>query len=125
MPKLAIQCTNLRTQNGKLVAVAWKDPATFRSDDLERAAGSASAAIDGEAVTLDFGELPAGKYAVAVLHDENENDKLDVTPLLQLPTEGMAFSRNPKMGLKGPSWDDCAFDLNADTVLPIEIKYWR
>ena len=47
-----------------------------------------------------FTGLPAGKFAVAVFHDENGNDTLD-TNLLGIPKEGYAFSENAR-GFAGP-----------------------
>ena len=39
--------------------------------------------------------LPAGNYAVQVMHDENENNKLD-TNFMGMPIEGYGFSNNPR-----------------------------
>jgi len=44
--------------------------------------------------------IPAGQYAIAILHDENGDNKMN-TSLLGLPTEGYGFSNNV-MGLFGP-----------------------
>jgi uncharacterized protein (DUF2141 family) len=66
-----------------------------------------------------------GTYAIAVVHDENKNEKLD-TNFFGVPTEGYGFSNN-KTGVFGaPSFKDCAFSIsNADThQLEIQIKYW-
>ena len=65
-------------------------------------------------------DLPKGKYAVAIFHDENGNDKLD-TNWLGIPKESIAFS-NAKLKTFGPpSYKDCAFSLNTD--LNLEIKF--
>jgi uncharacterized protein (DUF2141 family) len=39
----------------------------------------------------DFGDIPPGTYAIAVIHDENSHGKLD-TNRLGVPTEGYGFS---------------------------------
>ena len=125
MPSLKIECTNLRNQAGQVVVVVWDNADDFRSDDGSKAVTTVTAAASGETVVLDAGDLPAGDYAVAILHDENENSKLDLTPALELPTEGVGFSNNPRMGLKGPDWASCSFSHQADETISIAFKYWR
>lgn len=51
-------------------------------------------------VQIDVNELPPGTYALAIVHDENDNQKVD-TGFLGMPIEGFAFSKNA-MGLFGP-----------------------
>lgn len=124
MPLLTIECSNFRTSAGHALVLVWNDADQFRSDDGSAFRSQKVSVAEGMTRVV-FDDLPPGDYAVAVLHDENENDELDVTPFLQLPTEGLAYSNNPKMGLKGPSWDACVFSLADDTTLPLRLKYWR
>lgn len=50
--------------------------------------------------------LPApGTYAIAVLHDRNANHKLDVL------TDGVGFSGNPKLALAKPKYRSVAFTV--------------
>jgi uncharacterized protein (DUF2141 family) len=53
--------------------------------------------IKASAVTFTFRDLPPGQYAVAVVHDENENGKLD-----------MRWFPIPHPGLTGCSSMACA-----------------
>ena len=61
--------------------------------------------------------LPAGRYAVQVTHDENNNHKVDRN-ILGIPTEGIGFSRDARIRLGPPKWDDAQvlFDGHAGTV---------
>ena len=45
------------------------------------------------AASVKFGDLVPGTYVLVLLHDENENNKLDT--MLGIPKEGFGFSRNP------------------------------
>ena len=58
-------------------------------------------------------ELPPGRYAVVVLHDENSNKKLD-TNLIGIPKEGHGVSNNPKPKRRAATYREAAFDLAAD-----------
>jgi uncharacterized protein (DUF2141 family) len=53
---------------------------------------------------LQFGALPPGRYALSVIHDENGNGKLDT--FLAIPREGFGFSRNPKIRMGPPSFEE-------------------
>ncbi|RXR06204.1 DUF2141 domain-containing protein [Pseudoxanthomonas composti] len=56
-----------------------------------------------------FRDLPAGRYAVQVMHDENGNGRLD-TNIIGMPTEGYGFSNNPRV-MRKPTFDEAAFEL--------------
>jgi len=63
-----------------------------------------------------------GKYAISVLHDENENNKLDVN-FLGIPIEGYGFSNNPKIMLGPPSFEECAINFTNNSKIEIILKY--
>jgi uncharacterized protein (DUF2141 family) len=58
---------------------------------------------------MTFAALPTGDYAIAVIHDENDNHKLDT--LLGIPREGFGFSRNPAIGFGPPRFAAARFAL--------------
>jgi uncharacterized protein (DUF2141 family) len=64
--------------------------------------------------------LPAGKYAAAVIHDENMNHKLDRN-FLGIPKEGFGFANNPKVALSAPSFEAAAIQVSCP-VTEIEIR---
>lgn len=63
------------------------------------------------AMAVEFPQLPPGRYAVQVMHDANDNGKLD-TNLVGMPTEGYGFSNNPWL-MRKARFDEAAFDLPA------------
>lgn len=63
----------------------------------------------GSVVELDFGQVPAGRYAISLFHDENGNGKLDRS--LMMPREGYGFSRNAPVRMGPPSFASAAFTL--------------
>lgn len=54
----------------------------------------------GDAGGLHFGALPSGSYALALIHDENGNGRLDT--VMGIPREGFGFSRNPAVRFGPP-----------------------
>lgn len=117
--RLDVDVAGIRVQQGEVkLAVysgeeAWKGgaPVTGRR-----------AAPDGsEVLRFSFDDLPAGRYAIRVMHDENGNGKLD-TNLLGIPKEAYGASNNPKV-MRAPRFDEAAFDLGgADVSLNIELN---
>jgi uncharacterized protein (DUF2141 family) len=64
----------------------------------------------GNKTTIEL-QLPTGRYAIAVLHDENSNHKLDRN-IVGWPKEGFGFSNNPKVNLSAPSFDSAAMQVS-------------
>ncbi|WP_019676170.1 DUF2141 domain-containing protein [Arsukibacterium perlucidum] len=66
-----------------------------------------------------FEEVEAGEYGIKVIHDENDNRKLD-TNLLGMPKEGYGFSNNG--GAYGPApWSKAKFEVKDKTELAITL----
>lgn len=63
--------------------------------------------------------LPPGWYAVSVVHDQNNNAKLDKN-FLGLPKEPYGFSNNPN-SLGKPSFEEVKFKMDANPKV-IEVK---
>lgn len=66
-------------------------------------------------VDLTFSNTAPGSYAIAVIHDENNNGKMDLAMGL-MPREGFGFSRDAKVGMGPPSFKSAAFDVNGGTI---------
>jgi len=106
---LDVELTGLRSQKGLirlcLTSVADNFPA------CKDGAHAVTRSVPANAPTLHFDALPPGSYAVAVIHDENGNGKLDT--FMGIPREGFGFSRNPAIGFGPPRFTAARFDLAA------------
>ena len=59
--------------------------------------------------TVTFENIPAGKYAVNILHDENNDGKIKKG--LIMPIEGIGFSNYNSVGLSNkPSFSKASFE---------------
>ncbi|WP_232279356.1 DUF2141 domain-containing protein [Psychromonas ingrahamii] len=67
--------------------------------------------IDESQAICHFTDILPGKYAMAVIHDENTNGKLD-TNLIGVPKEGFGFSNNAKALLSAPSFSAPSFEYS-------------
>ncbi len=71
-------------------------------------------------VECRFENLPAGTYAIAVSHDENENGKTD-TNFLGIPKEAWGVSNNARPKMRAPKFDEAAFELAEGQALTLDI----
>ncbi|CAH0498328.1 DUF2141 domain-containing protein [Novosphingobium sp. CECT 9465] len=106
---IAIDLTGLRNRTGMIHVCMTAKPKSFPKGcdtDPDRRVASAKASDTGPMVLHN---VPSGRYAIAVLHDENSNSKMDMA--LFLPKEGYAFSRNAPIRMAPPKFDAAAFEV--------------
>jgi len=72
--------------------------------------------IAGPNTSCTFSNVEPGTYAVAVVHDENSDGKLDKN-FVGVPSEGYGVSNNKTYALSAPKWDESVF-----TIMPSESK---
>jgi len=78
-------------------------------------------AIDEETEIIQFDDIPAGTYAIAVYHDENLNGIMETTDK-GLPREGYGFSLKSKF-LGRPKFEQAAFELSGNDTIEIKMLY--
>ncbi|MEB2185455.1 DUF2141 domain-containing protein [Xanthomonas campestris pv. campestris] len=106
---LTVNLSGLRSQQGQIRIAVVASPAQL--DSTQPPVQAQTKPITGSAPSFVFRDLPPGRYAVMVNHDENANGKLD-TNLIGMPVEGYGFSNNPR-AMRKPTFDEAAFDLPA------------
>lgn len=116
-----INVGTFRNTKGWLGCRLYSSPTGFPRDPTPR---EQRIAIPGGIARCTFTNVPAGTYAVAVMHDENGNGKLD-SNFLGIPTEGYGVSNNHTHAMSAPTWDESKFDVKAgqDVRLGIALKY--
>ena len=83
-----------------------------------------SASIVDNKSEITFNNLPQGLYAVIILHDENNNGKIDTKFMLPLPDEGVGFSNYNDFRLNNrPNFKKARFNLKNDSTVVVKINY--
>jgi uncharacterized protein (DUF2141 family) len=118
--EIEIVLTGFRNNVGQARLVVFLSADGF-PEDSKRAARSGQAGIVGRKAVVKFASVPAGRFAVAVLHDE-DGDAAMKKNFLGVPQEGFGFSRNPHIGLSAPDFDECAVELPPGGSVRVEIK---
>ena len=79
--------------------------------------------IEDQSSTVTFKDLPAGKYAVNILHDEDGNEKIKKGFIL--PKEGIGFSNYQSIGIGNkPNFKKASFEVNKDKSVAVKIIYF-
>jgi uncharacterized protein (DUF2141 family) len=103
--EVAVTVTNVRSSSGSILAQLC-DKNTF----LKRCPFPMLVKATKGSVVLNFKDVPPGKYAVSLFHDENDNKQLEKN-VLGIPTEGYGFSRNARGFRAPPSFINASFDV--------------
>jgi uncharacterized protein (DUF2141 family) len=111
---LVIHVTGFRNTKGLLGAELFTSSAGW-PEDVDKSFRHEHFPIEGNHATARFDHLPAGKYGVVVLHDENENQKLDRN-LLMFPKEGFGFANNPHVLLVAPPIEKATIPVTCPTT---------
>ena len=101
--------TGLRSEKGQVLACLTAQPKAFPNCKHDPDARTLILPAR-ENLTLDFGIVPGGRYAIALVHDENANGKLDKS--LVFPREGFGFSQNAPVRMGPPSFAKAAFAVD-------------
>ena len=106
---VSVTITQLRSGKGQVLACLTRMPRAFPQCERDPAAFSAKVPA-AHSVSVDFGPVPPGRYAISVFHDENGNGRLDTR--LMMPREGYGFSRDAPVRFGPPSFAQAAFAVD-------------
>src|SRR5690554_3997329 len=119
---LTIKVDELRNSEGVVQFALYNRDGTIPDEKFKHYYKIATSDINDGSATLTFSNLPSGIYAVNVLHDENENGKIDKG--LILPKENIGFSNYESIGLSNrPKFSKASFELNTDSTKRVKIIY--
>ena len=117
--RLDVDVSGVRSDKGMIRVCLTADPENFPNcvDDARASTKSVPARQHG----IGFDALPPGRYAVAVIHDENGNAKLDT--FAGIPREGFGFSQNPAIRFGPPKFSAARFEITGPTRQQVRMKY--
>lgn len=117
---LRVEVENILNSNGMIeIGLYNKDEdfrkreAVFKGVDLKAQMGK---------ISYTFKDIPEGVYAISIIHDENENLKLD-NNFLGIPSEGYGFSNNLRPMFRGANFEESKFELKGDKEITIKMGY--
>jgi uncharacterized protein (DUF2141 family) len=122
-PGIHVTILNIRNSIGTVACALFESGVGFPEDYLRTATNIAVIKIRHEQARCDFQDIPRGTYAMAVVHDENMNGKLDKN-WIGRPKEGYGFSNDAKSLLSAPSFSDASFVYDGRNLnLTMTLRY--
>lgn len=119
---LTVNVEKLRNYEGIVQFALYNKEGSIPDENFKKCYKILKANIVNGSSTITFHGIPSGKYAVNILHDENNNGKIDKGFLL--PKEGIGFSNFKTIGLSNkPSFLKASFDFNSDKIIKVTIVY--
>jgi len=116
-----VEIANLKNDKGTIKLTLFNSVDGF-PQDAKKAYRTASVTIKDRKAIVDFLNLPYGEYAVALLHDENNNNKMDFH-FYGMPKEGYGASNDAKGVFGPPKFEDAKFKLEAaDKTITIHVN---
>lgn len=120
---LSVVIRGIRNNNGQLIVALFNEESKWLDNNKAYRIQTLAAPAPGF-VVVEFNDLPADNYAVSIIHDENENGKMDMWWLPPSPNEGTAVSNNVMPGFGPPSYQDSLIEINSWRELTLNIIYF-
>jgi uncharacterized protein (DUF2141 family) len=118
--RLTVNVINFKNTKGACRYWLYSSADGFPTDG-KKAIKIVDASITGTSSQFVFEDLPAGTYAVTVIHDENGNHKFD-TNFMGFPKERYGTSNGERGGIGGPPKFKNASFTHTGTNLVVTIK---
>jgi uncharacterized protein (DUF2141 family) len=119
---LTVEVKELHNSKGIVQFALYNKDGTIPDEHYRKCCKILKGKIQNGSSKATFSNLPIGKYAINILHDENENGKIDKGFIL--PIEGIGFSNFQSIGLTNrPNFTKASFDLIKNMHLNIKTIY--
>jgi uncharacterized protein (DUF2141 family) len=116
--ELTLEVDQITKTKGVVMIALYNSSDSYKSDT--NVFKGQKIAVTKNTLAVNFGDIPAGDYAIKLYQDENENGVID-TNTIGIPTEGYGFSNNG--GAMGqPSFDEAKFSVTEKTAINIHLR---
>jgi uncharacterized protein (DUF2141 family) len=121
-PRIDVEVTGVRSDRGALLCALYRSEDGFPAEPHKAAAQASARAATGT-VHCTFPASPAGRLAVAVIHDEDGDGRLGRN-FLGIPREGVGVSRDAQGKRGPPRFEDAAITYGGGPhALRIHLRY--
>jgi uncharacterized protein (DUF2141 family) len=117
--RLTVKVSGLKPLKGDLYISLHNRPEYFQIADS--AFMKKKITVNEETENVRFDNVPEGRYAIAIYHDENLNGMMDVNEI-GFPREGYGFSTTNKVAGR-PKFEQAAFNLSRNDTIEVKMIY--
>ena len=119
---LTVDVSGLRNSKGTVQFALYNREDAFPDEHYKKYFKKLIGEIVNGTSTVTFKNLPEGKYAVNILHDENNDGKIKKGIIL--PKEGIGFSNFQSIGFSNrPTFSKASFSVQIDKKIKVNIIY--
>lgn len=119
---LKVKVMDLRNSKGVVQFALYNTEDSFPDEHYKKYYRKLTSKITNGTSTVTFENLPVGRYAVNILHDEDEDG--EIKKGLLLPKEGIGFSNFESLKITNrPTFKKAAFDLYSQKSIKVDIIY--
>jgi len=119
---LTVNVAGLQNSKGIVQYALYNTEGSIPDESYKKSFRILTGTIINGSSEVTFNNLPPGRYALNILHDENSNGKIDKG--LIFPKEGIGFSNYQSIGLKNrPDFSKAGFEIKADTSISVKVIY--
>jgi len=120
---LKVEVNGIRNSYGSILFALYNREDAFPDEHYKKYFKKLTGEIVNGASTVTFENLPEGKYAVNILHDE-DNDG-EIKKGIILPKEGIGFSNFQSIGFSNrPTFSKAAFNVTNNKSISVKIIYF-
>ena len=123
--ELSIEFYDIRSTEGQILMSVFNEPSQFPRKALPEFKDIRIPKDKVKENTLSYNlkNLKPGKYAIAILDDENSSGDMEFTKL-GIPKEGYGFSNDAKPLLSAPPYKKCLFEVKeGKNKIRIKVRY--
>lgn len=119
---LTVEVNGLRNSKGVVQFALYNKDGSIPDEDYTKYFKKLTRKINNGSSSVTFDNLPSGKYAVNILHDENNDGKIKKGFIL--PIEGIGFSNYQSIGLTNrPNFSKASFELKENKSINVKVIY--
>jgi uncharacterized protein (DUF2141 family) len=119
--RIEVTVTGVSTAKGLVGCALFSSKTGFPLESKKHALTQIRVPVVRGNATCTFPSVAPGTYAVAVVHDTNDNELAD-TNFLGMPTEGVGVSNNAMPTLSPPTFEACSFRVMSSQTAKLSIS---
>ena len=117
--EIRILVSNIEEKKGTIHYGVYNNPKLFPKDSGKILGGVVEVSkVIKDGLLID--DLEESNYAIAIFHDKNSNNKFDT--FFSIPKEKFGFSKNARVFLSPPKFEDASFFVGQNSTVEIMIE---
>ncbi|MET0594481.1 MAG: DUF2141 domain-containing protein [Polyangiaceae bacterium] len=121
--RIVVRANEFKNTKGKAIVAIYNSSDNWLK--IDRAVKLMRVPIVGNSIDVTFEGMDPGVYGFSVIHDENENGKLDMRYFpIPGPVEGAGVSRDATATFGPPSWNDAKIRIgDVGGLIAVKVRY--